>query len=66
MHLLLAEFDFTYIRQKSVKGQEIIDSLAENSINGYQPINDLSPDEVILNVETEKEHPNWRITLMEQ
>lgn len=42
--------------QKSVMGQ---DHLAENLIDGYQPMASGFPDESILKIETEEEHPTW-------
>lgn len=44
---------------KSVKEKAIADHLAENSIDGYQPVTDLFPDEFIFNIEAEEEYPNW-------
>lgn len=34
-HLLLAEFDITYLTQKKLKGQAIVDYLAKNPVDGY-------------------------------
>lgn len=60
-HLLLVEFDITYVTQKSVKGQAIADHLAENPVEGFQPMMDLFPDESILNIESEEENTEWRM-----
>lgn len=44
-----------------MKGQATTDHLAENPMEGYQPMTDLFPDESILNIESEEEHTNWRM-----
>lgn len=59
-HLLFAEFDITYVTQKSMKGQAIADHLAENPMEGFQPMTNLFPDECILNIESEEENTDWR------
>lgn len=53
-HLLLAKFDITYITQKSIKGHAIADHLANNPVEGYQPMMDLFPEEPILSIEPEE------------
>lgn len=58
-HLLLAEFDITYTTQKSMKGQPIAKHLAENQMEGYQPMMDLFSNESILNIESEEENIDW-------
>lgn len=56
MHL--AEFDITYISQKSINGQAIADHLTENPFEDYKPMTDFIPDESILDIETKEEYPS--------
>lgn len=63
-HLLLPEFDITYITEKSMKGQAIADHLAENLIEGYQPITDLFSDKSIVSIYQKKIIPVGGCTLM--
>lgn len=44
-NLLLAEFDITYVTQKSIKIQAMVNHLAEKSVDGYQSMADFLPDE---------------------
>lgn len=56
---MLAKFDITYVTQKTMKRQAIADHLAENSVEGYQPMTNLFPDESIPNIEPEEKNFNW-------
>lgn len=64
--LFLAYFDIIYVKNKLIKGQEIVDHLAENPINGYQPMTNLFPYESVLKKETERNIPIGRCILTEQ
>jgi hypothetical protein len=55
--LLLAEFDITYVTQKSIKGRALADHLAAHPLPDYQPRKTEFPDEHILMMEPEEEQP---------
>ncbi|XP_070032936.1 uncharacterized protein [Nicotiana tomentosiformis] len=46
--ILLSEFDIVYVTQKAVKGQSLVDHLAENPVGGeYEPVKMYFPDEEV-------------------
>ena len=51
--MLLAEFDITYVTQKSIKGQAIADHLAHLPLPRYEPVRTDFPDESILFTDVE-------------
>ena len=59
--MLLAEFDITYVTQKSVKGQAIADHLAHLPLPQYEPVRTDFPDESILfaGIEEAKDDDLW-------
>ncbi|XXG46945.1 hypothetical protein AAC387_Pa02g1673 [Persea americana] len=59
--MLLAEFDITYITQKSIKGQAIADHLAHLPLPQYEPVKTDFPDEDVLCVDIEeiKDPESW-------
>ena len=59
--MLLAEFDITYVTQKSIKGQAIADHLAHLPLPRYEPVRTDFPDESILfaDVEEAKDDDLW-------
>lgn len=47
--MLLSEFDIVYVTQKSVKGQALVDHLAENPFDEeYEPLQTYFLDEEVL------------------
>ncbi|PKI61791.1 hypothetical protein CRG98_017841 [Punica granatum] len=57
----LTEYDIEYVPRTSIKGQAIVDHLAEFLINDDTPINTDFPDEGILQVDEEKDEPTWKM-----
>ena len=59
--MLLAEFDITYVTQKSIKGQAIADHLAYLPLPQYEPVKTDFPDEDVLCVDIEeiKDPESW-------
>jgi hypothetical protein len=51
----LVEDDIVYIKRKAIKGSDIVDHLADNAIEDYEPLNFDFPDEHVLVVK----EPNW-------
>jgi hypothetical protein len=47
----LAEDDIVYIKRKAIKGSDIVDHLADNAIEDYEPLNFDFPNENMLVVE---------------
>ncbi|XP_070040844.1 uncharacterized protein [Nicotiana tomentosiformis] len=46
--ILLSEFDIVYVTQKAVKGQALVDHLAENPVGGeYEPLKTYFPDKEV-------------------
>lgn len=54
-HLLLDEFNISYVTQTLIKGKVIADYLAKNPIPWISAHDRPNPDESILNIETEKD-----------
>ncbi|XP_058087511.1 uncharacterized protein LOC131234595 [Magnolia sinica] len=52
--LLLSEFDITYVTQKVIKGQAVVDHLIAHSLPDYQPLKTFFPDEDVLLIEEEE------------
>ena len=46
--VLLSEFDIVYVTQKEIKGSALVDYLAQQPINDYQPMHPEFPDEDIM------------------
>ena len=46
--VLLLEFDIVYVTQKEFKGSALVDYLAQQPINDYQPMHPEFPDEDIM------------------
>ncbi|XP_006579212.1 uncharacterized protein [Glycine max] len=46
--VLLSEFDIVYVTQKAIKGSTLVDYLAQQPINDYQPMHPKFPDEDIM------------------
>ena len=46
--VLLSQYDITFITQKSMKGQAMVDHLADIPFPEYQPLQTQFPDEDIL------------------
>ena len=46
--MLLSEFDITYMTQKSIKGQAIVDHLTHLPLVTYETVKDEFPDEELL------------------
>ncbi|PKI53624.1 hypothetical protein CRG98_025992 [Punica granatum] len=57
----LTEYDIEYVSRTSVKGQAIVDHLAEFLIDDNTPINSDFPDEGILQLNDEEESPRWKM-----
>ncbi|PKI71999.1 hypothetical protein CRG98_007615 [Punica granatum] len=57
----LTEYDIEYVSHTSVKGQAIVDHLAEFPIDDDTPINSNFQDEGILQVNDEEESPGWKM-----
>ncbi|PKI44056.1 hypothetical protein CRG98_035558, partial [Punica granatum] len=57
----LTEYDIEYVSRTSVKGQAIVDHLAEFPIEDHTLINPDFPDEGILQVDDEREKPGWKM-----
>lgn len=58
VHLLLIEFNITYVTQKSIRGQAFADHLVDDPFDWNEPMADFFPDESIISIELEKEHAN--------
>ncbi|XP_070020276.1 uncharacterized protein [Nicotiana sylvestris] len=62
--ILLSEFDIIYVTQKAVKGQVLIDHLAENHVDGeYEPLKMYFPDEEVSFVgeDITETYDGWRM-----
>ncbi|XP_075092212.1 uncharacterized protein LOC142172481 [Nicotiana tabacum] len=62
--ILISEFDIMYITHKSIKGQDLADYLAENSMDGdYKPLSTYFLDEKVLfaGENIEESYPGWRM-----
>ncbi|XP_070034334.1 uncharacterized protein [Nicotiana tomentosiformis] len=62
--ILLSEFDIIYVTQKVVKGQALVDHLAENLVDGeYEPLKTYFPDEEVSFVgeEITEAYDGWRV-----
>ena len=46
--VLLSEFDIVYVTQKVIKGSALVDYLAQQPLNDYQPMHSEFPDEDIM------------------
>ena len=46
--VLLSEFDIVYVTQKTIKGSTLVDYLAQQPINDYQPMHSEFPNEDIM------------------
>ena len=46
--MLLSEFDIVYVTQKTIKGSSLVDYLAQQPLNDYQPMHPEFPDEDIM------------------
>ncbi|XP_070035014.1 uncharacterized protein [Nicotiana tomentosiformis] len=64
MQILLSEFDIVYITQKTIKGQALIDHLAENLVDGdYELLTTYFLDEEVLfsREDIAESYPGWRM-----
>nr|XP_016511335.1 PREDICTED: uncharacterized protein LOC107828518 [Nicotiana tabacum] len=64
--ILFNEFDIVYITQKAIKGQALVDHLAENPGDGdYEPLTTYFSDEEVLfaGEDIAESYPGWRIFL---
>jgi len=52
--VLLSEFDIIYVTQKMIKGSALVDYLAQQPFNDYQPMRPEFPDEDIMTSFEEK------------
>jgi len=52
--MLLVEYDIEYMTRKTVKGSVIIDYLADNTIDDYEPLNFDFLDEDVLVVKKKR------------
>ncbi|XP_070054761.1 uncharacterized protein [Nicotiana tomentosiformis] len=62
--ILMSEFDIIYVTHKAVKGQALVDHLAENPVDGeYQPLKTYFPDEEVLFVgeDITEAYDGWRM-----
>ncbi|XP_070048897.1 uncharacterized protein [Nicotiana tomentosiformis] len=62
--ILLSEFNIIYVTQKAVKGQVLVDHLAENPIEGeYEPLKTYFPDEEVSFVgeDITEAYDGWRM-----
>jgi len=61
--VLLSEYDVKYMTQKSIKGSAIVEYLALNPLEEYQPWDFKFQDEDILTIEKDKEEGNgkWKM-----
>jgi hypothetical protein len=62
--MLLVEYDIEYMTRKTVKGSVIIDYLADNTIDDYEPLNFDFLDEDVLVVK--KKEPDWWTTYFDE
>ena len=46
--VLLSEFDIVYVTQKTIKGSTLVDYLAQQPLNDYQPMHSEFPNEDIM------------------
>ncbi|KAI0497192.1 hypothetical protein KFK09_020414 [Dendrobium nobile] len=56
--MILLQFDITFVPQRAVKGQALVDFLADHPIPADSPLNDELYDEFIMSVD-EQESPTW-------
>ncbi|XP_070047422.1 uncharacterized protein [Nicotiana tomentosiformis] len=64
--ILLSEFNIIYVTQKAVKGQALVDHLAENPVDGeYEPLKTFFPDEEVSFVgeDISEAYNGWRMFL---
>ncbi|XP_070042571.1 uncharacterized protein [Nicotiana tomentosiformis] len=62
--ILLGEFYIMYITYKAIKGQALVDHLAENQVDrDYEPLTTYFPDDEVLYTEEEivESYPGWRM-----
>jgi len=63
---LLVDYDIVYMIRKVVKGNAIVDHLADNAVKDYEPLDFDFPYENILSIEEEEKIDWWTIFLTEQ
>ncbi|XP_020675309.2 uncharacterized protein LOC110094419, partial [Dendrobium catenatum] len=56
--MILLQFDITFVPQRAVKGQALVDFPASHPIPADSPLNDDLSDELVMSVE-EQESPTW-------
>ena len=62
--VLLCEFDIVYITQKAIKGSALVDYLAQQPLNDYQPMHPEFPDEDIMalfNEKLDEDQDKWTV-----
>ncbi|XP_070028814.1 uncharacterized protein [Nicotiana sylvestris] len=62
--ILLREFEIVFVTKKAVKGQALVDHLAENPVGGeYEPLKTYFPDEEVLFVgdDITETYDGWRM-----
>ncbi|KAJ8627664.1 hypothetical protein MRB53_020971 [Persea americana] len=59
--ILLSQFDIRYVPQKTIKGQALVDFLAEHPLPKDSPLRDDLPNEPVYNVETSSPNASWNM-----
>jgi ribonuclease HI len=57
--VLLSEYNIVYMTRKAVKGSAIVDHLADNAVEDYEPLDFDFPDENVLSIVGEEEKKDW-------
>ncbi|XP_028214970.1 uncharacterized protein LOC114397035 [Glycine soja] len=58
--VLLSEFDIVHVTQKAIKGSALVDYLAQQPINDYQPMHPEFPNEDIMTLFEEEVEDEYR------
>ena len=61
--MLLSEFDIVYVTQKAIKAQALVDHLAKNPVDEYEPLKSYFHDKEVLFVgeDISEAYPGWRL-----
>ncbi|XXG85664.1 hypothetical protein AAC387_Pa11g0701 [Persea americana] len=59
--ILLSQFDIRYVPQKAIKGQALVDFLAEHPLPKNSPLKDDLSDERVYNVEASSPNASWNM-----
>jgi len=57
--VLLAKYDIVYMKRKVVKGNAIVDLLANNAVEDYELLDFDFPNENVLLIEDEEKKTDW-------